>query len=314
MKLIGTFIILFTACVFTGIFYFVQKPNSVPKIIEDSTENEKEESIVFPDASLLIWTEATDSATWIKRSSHAGTVFQNKIWVMGGLSGNSNAAGSGAVVYQGVYYFSDVWSSGNGIDWDLATKSAPWGNRRSMQVVVFQDKLWVLGGWGPNLGYKNDVWYSEDGINWIEAMDTAVFPAREGHSLVVFQDKLWILGGVQYDLNQTKNDVWYSEDGINWTEATDSAPWEARQGHNIVSYQDKLWILGRFNKDNNKINDVWYSGNGVDWLKTEDDPEWIGREDSIAVVFQDKLWILGGVDSNQKWLNDVWVSSFLNQQ
>jgi len=69
-------------------------------------------------------------------------------------------------------------------------------------AVVFDDKLWVLGGGA------NDVWYSSDGVNWNCATDSAGWSSRESQTSVEFDNKLWVLGGYLYD-SQYGSDVWY---------------------------------------------------------------------------------------------------------
>jgi hypothetical protein len=89
---------------------------------------------------------------------------------------------------------------------------------------VFQDKIWILGGWEKNKwGLVNDVWASSDGEYWQEIASSVQWTARKGHSAVVFQDKIWVIAGV--DSRGAKNDVWNSSDGKNWELVTNKAPW-----------------------------------------------------------------------------------------
>lgn len=173
-----SFFILLVAIVSAGAFYFIK---NLPQ--EAFTE------VATPDPSSLIFKEAISNAPWPKRDSHAAVVFKNKIWLMGGLNGNSFVIKKGVVKYWETPHFSDVWVSKNGQDWELVVEKSPWGDRRSIQVVSFKDKMWLMGGWGPGVGYRNDVWYSEDGVNWTKATSSAAWPAREGHSLVKSANK-----------------------------------------------------------------------------------------------------------------------------
>jgi len=43
--------------------------------------------------------------------------------------------------------------------WQEITAAAPWSGRRGLQSVVFDNKIWVLGGRNSS-DYKNDVWSS----------------------------------------------------------------------------------------------------------------------------------------------------------
>ena len=184
--------------------------------------------------------------------------------------------------------------------WHQATESPAWSARILHTSVVFNDKLWVIGG---NDGSRqDDVWYSEDGVNWTQATSSAAWSARYAHTSVVFDDKLWVIGG--NDGNGYEGDVWYSIDGVNWTQATDSAGWSARSSHTSVVFYDKLWVIGGHDSSSPK-NDVWYSTDGVNWTQTTSSAAWSERTYHTSVVFDDKLWVIGG--GSRK--NDVWYST-----
>ena len=190
-------------------------------------------------------------------------------------------------------------SANNKIAWQQATADAAWSARDGHSSVVFDDKIWVLGGYDS--GRKNDVWYSADGINWTRATTDAAWSARNSHSSVVFDDKIWVLGG--YDGSNSKNDVWYSTDGINWTRATIAAAWTARNRHSSVVFDDKIWVLGGNDIGGNK-NDVWYSADGINWDPATTDAAWSAGWGHSSVVFDGKIWVLGG-----GYKNDVWYST-----
>ena len=198
---------------------------------------------VWYSADGINWVEATTDAAWSARYGHSSVVFDDKIWVLGGSITNSGEINK-----------NDVWYSTDGINWIEATTTADWSARRSPSSVVFDGKIWVLGGYDG--GNKKDVWHSADGINWVEASANAAWSARYDHSSVVFDDKIWVLGGKNGD---NKKDVWYSADGINWIETTPAAAWSARRLHSSVVFNNKIWVLGGYDGSNNK-NDVWFFG------------------------------------------------------
>ena len=240
-------------------------------------------------AEIVSWSEATATAAWSARNSHSSVVFDDKIWVLGGSITNSGEINK-----------NDVWHSTDGINWIEATTTADWSARRSPSSVVFDGKIWVLGGYDG--GNKKDVWYSTDGINWVEATANAAWSARYGHSSVVFDDKIWVLGGFD---GGNKKDVWYSTDGINWIEATTTADWSARRSPSSVVFDGKIWVLGGYDGGNKK--DVWYSTDGINWIEATANAAWSARYGHSSVVFDDKIWVLGGDDGNKK--NDVYYSS-----
>jgi hypothetical protein len=185
--------------------------------------------------------------------------------------------------------------------WQCATESAGWSPRRNHTSVVFDNKMWVLGGWDYS-GYRNDVWYSSDGINWVCATESAGWSPREGHTSVVFDNKIWVLGG--YDGDDFRNDVWYSSDGINWVCATESARWPPREDHTSVVFDNKMWVLGGLYYADFR-NDVWYSSDGINWVCATESADWSPRDNHTSVVFDNKMWVLGGYDDSG-YKNDVW--------
>jgi hypothetical protein len=238
------------------------------------------------------WTQATASAGWSRRTGHTCVVYDDKMWVMGGQYWN----------FAFYVYYNDVWHSTDGMNWTQATSAAPWSGRSGHASVVYDDKMWVLGG-----DDKNDVWYSADGINWTEATPAAAWEGRSLHTAVVYDNKMWVIGG-----GPSLNDVWYSADGISWTQATSAAPWSGRNGHSSVVYDGKMWVIGGYDgsgspPDYGRLNDVWYSSDGTHWTQATSAANWEGRTSHASVVFDDKMWVLGGFPPGG-YTNDIWYS------
>ena len=255
---------------------------------------------------LYRWEEVTaEGSKWTARTRHTSVVFDGKIWVLGG-DGEKN--------------LNDVWSSPDGATW---TESTPpgiarkitsgnnknwWGARYLHTSVVFQDKIWVLGGdGGKNL---NDVWSSPDGVNWTQVKTAAKWAARNSHTSLVFKDKIWVLGGYG---GKNLNDVWSSPDGINWTQVKTAAKWAARWGHTSVVFdldgEKRIWVLGGRGKK--ELNDVWSSPDGVNWTQVKTAAKWAARRNHTSVVFdldgEKRIWVLGGYSGGHR--NDVWNSA-----
>ncbi|MCM8808384.1 MAG: hypothetical protein ABIK77_02555 [candidate division WOR-3 bacterium] len=196
------------------------------------------------------------------------------------------------------------------MQWFLATDSAPWRYVDKHTSVVFDNKMWVIGG------DRQDVWYSSDGINWICATESAGFGYRNRHTSVVFDNKIWVIAGERsWCLTR---DVWYSSDGINWICATQNAPFRHRAEHTSVVFDNKIWVLGGITCDTLTgeeivLNDVWYSSDGINWTCATESAGWYPRRSHTSVVFDNKIWIMGGwsydsVIGETLW-NDVWYSS-----
>ena len=198
-----------------------------------------------------------------------------------------------------------------GEQWSPVTGNASWSPRFDHTALVFNDKMWVLGGAGGN-----DAWNSNDGVTWIKATDSAGWLPRSGHSSVVFDNRMWILGGGSG--TDIKNDVWYSADGRTWIRATAHANWSPRSGHSVLVYDNKMWVIGgdaEAPMNQFKIefkNDVWYSVDGRTWVLATANASWSPRWGHSALVYDNKMWVIGGEGSENRsstHYNDAWYSA-----
>ena len=133
---------------------------------------------------------------WSARGMIGGhAVFHDRIWILGGGTYDTPST-----PWRTTY--NDIWSSRDGIHWDQVVATAPWKPREYHDVAVFDDRLWVLGGYDLLTGNRKDVWYSVDGANWYELPDTPWKP-RHASSIFAYRDALWVVVG-----NNMQSDVW----------------------------------------------------------------------------------------------------------
>ena len=202
-------------------------------------------------------------------------------------------------------------SANNKIVWQEAlattTSTERWATRKAHQTVVFNNRMWVLGGIDNDDNRLNDVWSSSNGTNWAMATADAGWTARYYHTSVVFNNRMWVLGGLLYS-SIVRNDIWDSTNGADWNRVKDNnnIGWETRYLHSSVVFDGKIWVLGGYDGSNNK-NDVWYSADGINWSEATSDAGWSARWGHSSVVFDDKIWVLGGNAGGHK--NDVWYSA-----
>ncbi len=252
------------------------------------------------------WFDATNSTGVIPftgRYGHTSVVFKNSIWVIGGFSTNGSPAPNN--------YFptNDVWYSGDGTNWNCATSGTGFPVRFYHTSVVYNNKIWVIGGGcsgeGPQIFY-NDVWYSSDGTNWNKATANAAFSQRYGHSSVVFNNLMWVIGGYQPGSPNLLNDAWYSSDGTNWYSSTTNASFTARQNHISISTNNLMYVIGGAN-GLNCFNDVWYTGDGTNWTRAVDNDLAFGARSSFTgLYFNNKIWVIAGAGSSGAYYNDIW--------
>jgi len=199
------------------------------------------------------WTAATTNAPWANRSAMGTVTYDNKMWVLGGMGGTDGTA-----------HYNDVWWSVDGSNWTQATNAAPWAQRGMLQSIVFDNKMWVIGGGvydtsqpmnvGPNYA---DVWYSTDGVEWTQATTNMAAGDRRFHSSVVYDGRMWIVGGFSSEPTPSnKIDVWSSLDGVDWTMEM-TPPWPKRHEVSLLVFSDSMYSLGGFGSE--LYNDVYKS-------------------------------------------------------
>lgn len=150
---------------------------------------------VWSSTDGINWIEETKSAPFLSRFGHTSIVFDGRIWVIGGINSDQGS---------GVGDLNDVWSSSDGINWNLETLEAGFSKRWGLSSTAYDDKIWILGGNG-----QNDIWSSRDGVNWKEEAGNAAFPGRSSHTSITFDNQIWIISG--WSAGSLLNDVWYLE-------------------------------------------------------------------------------------------------------
>lgn len=270
------------------------------------------------------WSQATGSAPFSKRAFAAGAVFNDgsgeKMYLIGGYDGASG--------------LNDVWASSDGVTWVEQTGTPFTPARAGHTALVFQNKLWVIGGAsGPSVNiqtmqvsgaFLNDVWSSVDGKNWTQetqAGGTSSFPVRAGHVSVVHNGNMWVLGGYGgSDGKSYLNTVWASKDGKTWFPVTIRAEFSGRAGHAGLSREGKIWIMGGYD-GGRFLDDTWTSDTGQKWYQVGGKGQLPSREGLATAEFDGKLWVVGGFSlefddpanpSNGKYktqyFKDVWQS------
>ena len=182
-------------------------------------------------------------------------------------------------------------------DWQLATQQAAFSARDSTAHVVFQNKLWLLGGWTPIR--TNEVWSSDDGFVWTRVVEAAPWKRRNLASAVVHQNRILLLAGAASDGNEALRDVWSSADGKNWSELTGQADWPPRVASTAVVYNERVWLMGgqtnaRRDESNVHFSDVWASTDGSHWSQVTERAAWGPRSMHGSVTFNNRIWVIGG--------------------
>ena len=248
-----------------------------------------------------VWKQTLKGGAFSSRWAHVSLVFKDRMWVIGG---NTNDLRK-----------NDVWSSLDGITWDLVTDSADFPPRYWHSGVVFKNKMWVIGGSLRDGGhFGNDVWNSDDGKKWNLVVDSAPFLPRCTHSSLIYQNKIWVIGGYAKDVGTfPQHDVWSSEDGKTWELVTAGAAFTERAQLNAVPWKNAMWVIDGqvVPSGGGSFHDVWRSIDGKNWDKWTDSLPWgdmKGLQNITAT--KDTLFAIGGQGVGfYDFLSAVWTSS-----
>ncbi len=252
----------------------------------------------------VIWTQEVSTVPWFERSHHCTVVFNGRLWILGGINASS------APGYDPAYpqYRHDVWSSPDGVNWTLET-IAPWTGRSSFAAVVYNGRIWVMGGFSQISAVKyslNDVWSSPDGVNWTQEVAAAAWSHRMTHRAVVFDNKMWVMGGGGLATGFLPSDVWSSVDGVNWAQETASAAWPGRTYPTLEVYRGRMWLAcGYDDVQHHYFKDAWSSSDGINWTTEAPSGSLPARSGHASVVFKNRLWVFGGASPVARY-NDVW--------
>ena len=236
-------------------------------------------------------TNNNENVGWTRRQLHQAVAHNGRLYVMGGADGNKR---------------NDVWSSGDGANWQPEADAA-WPGREIHQAVSYKGRIYVLGGYARENNAnvrKNDVWSSADGVTWSLVTGSAGWTARDRHQAVVHNGRMYVLGGDDADGN--KNDVWSSANGSSWR-FEGNADWDARYFYQAVSHAGRLYVLG--GSDGGVKSDVWSSVDGRSWVREKDNNVfWSNRFRHQSLSRDGLLYVLGGQDSGGR-KKDVWSSA-----
>ncbi|MFZ2960367.1 MAG: hypothetical protein WA705_26085 [Candidatus Ozemobacteraceae bacterium] len=204
-------------------------------------------------------------------------------------------------------------------NWNQLISNAPFSSRDCFTTIVYQNKLWLFGGWE---GYtkvssgtmKGDVWSSSDGMNWTLVNANPAFTPRHVYGSVVFNNQMWIVGG--RGTSSSYGDAWSSSDGVTWTQQCSSIG---------ISGEIQCAVL------NGKIyafsdSTIVSSSDGTTWTTETSSPAYGTRSSYGLTAFSGKLWIVGGGNqieptspsarmdtvaspTQAAYLSDVWSSA-----
>ncbi len=234
------------------------------------------------------WEELVKVGPYKIRDSSGQVTHNGKLFILGGYTPELT---------------SDVWSSSDGINWEMIGEIPSKDGINIPLVFSFKGKIWVTDN-------KGKFFSSPDGKTWDLVSEAIGCGHRYGAGCCVFNDRMWVMGA-----KGVSNDVWSSSNGIDWRLETEHAPWSPRQVFgNLVVLGDQMIMVGGgiVNYQPFKgYRDVWATKDGKTWSQLTDQAPWAGRIWSEAQVYNNRIWLLGGFRAQPTWqnFNDVWYSA-----
>ena len=188
--------------------------------------------------------------------------------------------------------------------WERVAETAPWPPRDSAGELVFRDRMWLLGGYTPEMA--RDVWSSSDGVAWAHESDVPTPLGIDIPVAFVLDGRMWVadVGGTLYS----------SPDGRSWSVAAADVPWRGRGSAGCAVFRDRVWVMGGV-RAGELLNDVWSSGDGVSWTLETAHAAWSGRQIThTPLVLNGRMWLLGGGSLGPDYhpfvaWNDVWSTA-----
>lgn len=245
------------------------------KIIASDSKGNDTESEVFSFTTRKIGVKLDNSDVGLRHFSSV-IEFDSKLFLIGGY---------GTLNDSPLNYINGIWSSQDGEQWVLETSSPGFIPGPAQSIIVFQNKLFKIGGFSTTGQYSNEIWASLNGKDWVLEKENAEFPADLYHKVLTYNDKLWLFTAGQNEF--FNRNVWNSDDGITWQLVIEDIGFDLSIEQEVIVFNDKMWIIVE--------GSIYSSEDGITWNIELMDAEFMSSdanyEYSIA-VFQNRLTLM----------------------
>ncbi len=208
------------------------------------------------------WTKVVAAGPFFKRAFHSVCVFNNQIWILGGVTIDAN---------ENPVYLDDSWKTSDGSSWTEGSQIVSFFPRIRASCGVINGKMWLWGGYGKNqngvLGPLNDIWSSSNGNLWLLENINGPFAPRCSAATVFFKNRYWLIGGADKFSGSSItffNDIWTTSDGFNFIKVLENEPatgvhFSKRGFSQSASVNGRMFIAGGENSASGFLNEVWSS-------------------------------------------------------
>lgn len=214
------------------------------------------------------------------RGSHGLVATADRLWLLGGLVVSQ---------FEEFEAFYDVWSSADGVSWQLETEQLVEEQDVSLessfsvnQSVVFGDAIWLTVDTEQG---STVVYHSADGVQW--TLETQKFQPE--HKMTVFQDRLLVYETFFDASAGNITQVWEYIEGIGWSAEPQTVTFSSLLYKSFVEYNGSLWM---FTGDTGEQAPIWSSTDGVTWTAIQPDINELFTGLEVQVVeLNGELWL-----------------------
>ena len=223
--------------------------------------------------------------------SHTAIIYQNRIYVSGGVSDTGGIRGNGGFL-NNVYYSAEINADGTLSEWKVANNMPEFLGLGLHSSVVYNGVIYVLGG--TNMFGPRDVVYyasvNSDG-SLGEWKSTTPMPNKlMAHSAALYNNRIYVLGGIIRSVGATSDVFWaeiLSDGTIGKWQRTTPLPHHLF-GHKSVIMGNRIFVIGGtdahtlYNGDGSApsgvsseiySSEILSDGNLGEWQKVSELPE-----------------------------------------
>ncbi len=268
----------------------------------------------------------TASAPITIGDNYQAQVLNGSVYLIG--DGNQDNPGVGA----------DEWISSDGAHWKQGASTLAFGQRIGIGTAVFNNRLWVVGGEGPDGSSLGDVW-TAPGVGYVPPAQWTptplVTPTNSPTPTPTFTNTPAITPTPTetytgtFDLTATSTftptPTFPSAQpltGRDWFQGSQSQyGFTFRKNQTTTLFAPStgsgqgvtgLWVIGGSDQNGNFLGDIWKSPDGVQWSEASAFAPFGPRTGQAAVSFNGKLWMLGGETGHNgsvTYNSDIWNST-----